>query len=474
MNCPHCGAENEADALVCTTCARALTEQPPTEAKPAGESFVPFEPFADEAPIEPAEPPKKKSPVGLIVTLCIVVAALLVMVLILVRHAIPDAAPTADDDGSSTPLTGEVISPDDSTAAAAPTYPVTVYTSPALVPADAMDTQIGSCGGISIDNRALNYYYWGEFNYLRNYYGSNLTMLLDPTVPLGEQAFRSDGKDYTWQDYLLENSVGTIKETCALLTQARAEGFTLSEEDGTYLEQLRTQLPELAAQYGYTDADSYLRAAYGTGAELESFLTFMEDSLLASAYANQLHNSFSYTEDEISAYYTDGGYAEAGLAQDDTRNIDVRHILIQAQDENGEEDWPAALAKAEEILAMWETSPTEDHFAALAGEYSTDPGSQNNGGLYTGVSQGQMVQTFNDWCFDPARQPGDTGIVETSYGYHIMYFVAHADRPAWMETVEADMRREAYSNTVAGWVAQNGFEFDYEAAVLSAPVGLYE
>ena len=34
-----------------------------------------------------------------------------------------------------------------------------------------------------------------------------------------------------------------------------------------------------------------------------------------------------------------------------------------------------------------------------------------------------MVATFNDWCFDSARKPGDTGIVETNYGYHVMYFV---------------------------------------------------
>ena len=35
-----------------------------------------------------------------------------------------------------------------------------------------------------------------------------------------------------------------------------------------------------------------------------------------------------------------------------------------------------------------------------------------------------MVTAFNDWCFDEARQPGDTGIVETNYGYHVMYFVS--------------------------------------------------
>ena len=34
-----------------------------------------------------------------------------------------------------------------------------------------------------------------------------------------------------------------------------------------------------------------------------------------------------------------------------------------------------------------------------------------------------MVAAFNDWCFNESRQPGDTEIVETTYGYHVMYFV---------------------------------------------------
>ena len=33
-----------------------------------------------------------------------------------------------------------------------------------------------------------------------------------------------------------------------------------------------------------------------------------------------------------------------------------------------------------------------------------------------------MVAAFNDWCFDPERQVGDTGLVKTNYGYHVMYY----------------------------------------------------
>ena len=38
-----------------------------------------------------------------------------------------------------------------------------------------------------------------------------------------------------------------------------------------------------------------------------------------------------------------------------------------------------------------------------------------------------MVENFNDWCFAEGRKTGDTGIVESDYGYHIMFYSADSD-----------------------------------------------
>ena len=71
----------------------------------------------------------------------------------------------------------------------------------------------------------------------------------------------------------------------------------------------------------------------------------------------------------------------------------------------------------------FESNPTEEHFAELAQQKSSDTGSSANGGLYENVAPGQMVEAFNDWIFDTSRKAGDVGIVETDYGCHLMYFV---------------------------------------------------
>jgi len=145
--------------------------------------------------------------------------------------------------------------------------------------------------------------------------------------------------------------------------------------------------------------------------------------------------------------------------RDSSPTIDVRHILIQpdagtltAEDEGYEDEQAQlkadALATAEDLLAQWKSGEaTEDSFAKLAMEHSVD-GSKYQGGLYTAVAPGQMVPEFNDWCFDAARKSGDSGVVETTYGAHVMYFVGD-NLPYWQTLVVADLQNADYTEWVS-------------------------
>ena len=141
--------------------------------------------------------------------------------------------------------------------------------------------------------------------------------------------------------------------------------------------------------------------------------------------------------------------------REETNSINVRHILIAPEEGTLTEDQDGykeeqdklkadAKAKAEDILKQWKDGEaTEDSFAALAKENSADS-STANGGLYTQVLPGDMVPAFNDWCFDSARQPGDTGVVETEYGSHVMYFVDQ-DIPVWKVHVTNSLKTNDYN-----------------------------
>jgi parvulin-like peptidyl-prolyl isomerase len=67
-----------------------------------------------------------------------------------------------------------------------------------------------------------------------------------------------------------------------------------------------------------------------------------------------------------------------------------------------------------------------------------------------------MVEEFEDWCFADGRQVGDTGIVKTTYGYHLIYFSSIGDQ-YWQTLADDAKRSEDYSN----WYTE--FSANYEA-----------
>lgn len=127
--------------------------------------------------------------------------------------------------------------------------------------------------------------------------------------------------------------------------------------------------------------------------------------------------------------------------RDENKTVNVRHILFTA-DTYG--SLSAARAAAAQILSEWGEDPCEENFANLAHLYSEDGGSRSNGGLYEMVEQGEMASGFDDWCFDGKRKAGDTGIVESEHGIHLMYYVGDS-LPVWKARVDQTRRSSDYN-----------------------------
>ena len=75
-----------------------------------------------------------------------------------------------------------------------------------------------------------------------------------------------------------------------------------------------------------------------------------------------------------------------------------------------------------------------------------------------------MVPEFNDWCFDEARQYGDSGLVKTTYGYHIMFYVGSQD--TWYVTAEQDLITETLSALMPAAMEKYPMTVDYSAIKL--------
>lgn len=213
------------------------------------------------------------------------------------------------------------------------------------------------------------------------------------------------------------------------------------------------------------------------------------------AYASWLMDSARKSGDVTAIESVENGYFVVMFLDrylDKSNSVNIRHILIMADtsdstetDANGspiptQAALDAAKAEAEALLAQWESGEkTAESFGALAQEHSDDPGSKDNGGLYTRVPQGQMFEGFDQWIFDPAREPGDTGLVENpqsgQQGWHVIYF---EDTDGYWEKVATDAKQnteqsewleEIYATVEA--VAADGMQYvgSPNTAVASTP-----
>lgn len=178
---------------------------------------------------------------------------------------------------------------------------------------------------------------------------------------------------------------------------------------------------------------------------------------ISSTYADWVSDPNRVYGDTTAVANDDGSWT-AVMFVDCTANytgdvVNVRHILIQPDDTEDETSVAEAKQKAQDLLDEYLAGDqTEDAFAELATANSVDS-SALNGGLIENIYPGEMVRAFNDWCFDPDRQAGDTGIVETSYGYHVMYFIGEGDAG---NATDYRTTLAMRSDDTAAWVTELG------------------
>ena len=240
----------------------------------------------------------------------------------------------------------------------------------------------------------------------------------------------------------------TDDEKTAATEAAMADAKTKAEGYAAKVNSAETLL-EQAKAYNSTATEASVKLEDVTGTTLASSF-----SQAASDWAYAAERAVG----DVTVVETSKGYAVLYMAvlphKDMSKPVDVRHILIQFDTTTDESGNTVALTSAEKeayyqqaqaIYNQFLENPTEENFATLANNNSDDTGSNTNGGLYEDVHVGDMVTAFNDWCFDPNRKPGDSGIIETNYGYHVMYYVGNNNEETWKSTVRSTLASDALS-----------------------------
>lgn len=471
MICKFCSAEMEEGVTLCPVCGKENMEEV-LEADPVEEAVeeTPVEEVAEVTPIEevtgeetveelteqmeevsaeePVDAPKKK-PKKWQVVLAIIVAFILAGVLgAAVYYGISASKPIAKS-----------------------------YTVSDAKAEKAQHTVVATVGDLGLTNSELQVFYWQAVEEFYNYYGAYIdASVLDLSKPLDSQ-FYDEEAGITWQKYFLDSALSVWSRYAALNMAGVEAGFQLDAETQAYLDGMMEQMATGAAEQGFASTDEMIQASMGPGCEESGYFSFLSTNIYAGQYLDSLYDTLVPTMEEIESYYAANEEVlnQQGIADDGSITVDVRHILIcpkgGTEGENGEvtyseAEWEQCRLEAQELLDKWSAEDgTEEGFAQYAMDHTEDPGSMATGGLYTDVYVGQMVEPFENWCFDESRKPGDTGLVQTNYGYHIMYYVD--SREVWIGSVQDTMINERSLALVNEAVTKWPMEAKYNKIVLT-------
>ena len=428
---------------------------------------------AAEIPQEevPAEPAKKATP-GKI---ALAIGAVVVLAAVLIALILSSNQKKAEDAAVETVATEAVVeatipadgNPEDVTCKGS--YSVSDEEIKA-----AADTVVATIGEHTLTNSQLQVYYWMEVQNFLNTYGNYAAYFgMDHTQPLDTQRCTYD-ENLTWQQFFLDTALVNWNQVQAMNLMAKENGLTISDEDQAYLEGLDAYLEQTAAGFGIS-VDELMTGNFGPGADKEGYRYFQDLYLNGLPYYETESAKMVPTQEDLETYFAEheDQYAESGVTRDG-KFVDVRHILVKVAGgttgEDGsvtysDEEWKTCEEAAQAILDAWLAGDkTEESFAALAAEKTEDPGSQATGGLYEQVYEGQMVPEFNDWCFDASRQYGDYGLVKTTYGYHVMFFVG--SEPQWISYAESDWMNDQSNKLLENIVSKYPMEVSYENIAL--------
>lgn len=241
----------------------------------------------------------------------------------------------------------------------------------------------------------------------------------------------------TMYDYLKSQAVERLVTCAALDKQAAEEGFAMSDDTQTQVDDQLKQLEEQWVSAGYQSRDAFIRANYGPYMTYDRLVELFTRDMRVNEYSTQFSDGLSYSDADYEKYYQEN----ANTLDEYTLTQFVFNATVETVDADGnaiemtDEEKAAALeqaktekqAKAQELQSKLEAG--EDP-AQLAQEYADQlTGDPSVSQVMSGSSVASA--SYAQWAQDTARQKGDVTLSEydagpSSYYYYVVRFEGRA------------------------------------------------
>src|SRR5438552_14250156 len=142
----------------------------------------------------------------------------------------------------------------------------------------------------------------------------------------------------------------------------------------------------------------------------------LERAICEEVVDRELRSHVSITDEQLKKFYD-----ENGEQFDRPETVRAAHILLSTRDASTGQEMSEETKKEkrQQIEKILERAKKGEEFAALAREYSDDPGSKNAGGEYT-FARGQFRNPEFESAAFALKTNEISGVVTTAFGYHII------------------------------------------------------
>lgn len=176
--------------------------------------------------------------------------------------------------------------------------------------------------------------------------------------------------------------------------------------------------------------------------EMQSAIDTLEDSL--EDIEEDIANA-----DKTGHYTYAAFYVTEAAHREDAKVRDVGHILFQVNENGTYKTALEAEKAANDLLAKIEEKAVGGVVSKEIFEEFATGKTADSSIFYEDVYTGQMVEEFENWLFS-AKKVGELGLVETDYGWHIMYYGGEGEEAVWQYLAHLAATNEEYADWEEG------------------------
>ena len=254
-------------------------------------------------------------------------------------------------------------------------------------------------------------------------------------------------------DYARESTLSELANMKMCIEIAGERGIVLDDADmENFNSSMQMQIDSVGGE-----AELEMLLQQDVGITFDEYKALYQQFMLREKLFNIEKEKITVTDEEMRTYYEEN--------KENYDTVTVRHILYlnEGVDTANPRTKEESKQLADDMLKRVEAG---EDMKSLADEFSEDTGVTYNSGEYTFTRNDNYVAEFITWGFSSAI--GDTGVIETTYGYHVMK--KEGATTETFENVSSSiselLKNEALNAIITEWSADPKYELKVNEEVL--------